>query len=46
MEAPPGVDGRPDDDELGSALGRDPGDLVAEAPRTRPHDHAPHADSV
>ncbi len=46
MEAPTGVDRRADDDELGSALGRDAGDLVAEAPRTRPDDHPPHADSV
>ena len=46
MEAPPGVDRRADDHELGSAFGRDAGHLVAEAPRTRPHDHPPHADSV
>jgi len=46
LEAPPGLDRRADDNELGSTLGRDAGYLVPQAPRTRPHDHPPHTDAV
>src|SRR4029077_10902489 len=45
LEAPPGLDRRADDNELGSTLGRDAGYLVPQAPRTRPHDHPPHTDA-
>jgi hypothetical protein len=45
-EAPPRLDRRTDDDELGPPLGGDTGDLLAEAPRPRAHDLPPHADAV
>jgi hypothetical protein len=46
VEAAPRLDRRADDDELGPALGRDPRDLVAEAPRPRADDLAPHRHAV
>jgi hypothetical protein len=45
-EAAPRLDRGADDDELGAALGRDAGDLLAEAARPRAHDLAAHAHAV
>jgi hypothetical protein len=46
MEASPGLDRCADDDELRAALGCDTRDVLAEAPRPRTHDLAPHAHVV
>jgi hypothetical protein len=46
VEAAPRLDRRADDDELGAALGRDARDFLAEAPRPRADDLAPHRDAV
>ena len=46
MEPPAGFHRRADDDELGSPLRSDAGDLVPEASRTGAHDHPTHADSI
>ncbi len=46
MEAPPRLDRRADDDELGPALGGDARNFFAEAPGTRAHDLPPDADAV
>lgn len=46
MEAAPGLDRRADDDELRAALGRDPPNLLAQAPRPRADDLAPDRNSV
>lgn len=46
LETAPRLDRRADDDELGSALVRDPRDLLAKQTGARANDLAPHADAV
>jgi hypothetical protein len=46
MEATPRLDGGPDDDEFGAALGRDARDPLAETSGTRADDLSPHRHAV